>query len=162
VAILPFIEQAPLYERYDFSQPWDGPNNLALHGVELDAYRCPGDVGLAPSETSYVMIVGKGTLGGEAKETVSFGDVTDGTSNTILAVEVAGLGIRWMEPLDMTVDEAVDYITAPAAGGQKHVHPGGVNVLFADGSVRSLDPSISPQTLRLLLTRDDGQPVPDF
>ena len=162
VAILPFMERAPLYGVYDFSEPWDGPSNLSLHAVELPEYQCPGDAGLAPWDTSYVMVVGEGTLGGEANEAVSVADVADGTANTILAIEVAASGIHWMEPRDMTVDEAVAYITAPTADGQEHVHPQGVNVLFADGSVRSLDASIDPQTLRSLLTRDDGQALPEF
>ncbi|HEV3023824.1 MAG TPA: DUF1559 domain-containing protein, partial [Pirellulales bacterium] len=31
VLILPFIEQQPLYDQYDFSEPWNGPHN-ADHG----------------------------------------------------------------------------------------------------------------------------------
>ena len=159
VAILPYVEQTPLYDQYDFSEPWDGPNNRALYGVSLSAYRCPSDDGPTPTDTSYVMIVGEGTIGGTPNELARISDVTDGTSNTILAIEVAGSGIHWMEPRDVTVDEAIAYITDPAASGQRHPHPGGVNVLFSDGSVQFLSETVDPQVLRLLLTRDDGQPV---
>jgi prepilin-type processing-associated H-X9-DG protein len=110
-------------------------------------------------ETSYVMIVGERTIGGTPNETVRMSSVKDGTSNTILAIEVAASGIHWMEPRDMTVDEAVDYITNPEASGQRHAHPGGVNVLLCDGSVQFIAETIDPQTLRALLTRDDGQAV---
>ncbi|OWK39955.1 DUF1559 domain-containing protein [Fimbriiglobus ruber] len=42
-------------------------------------------------------------------------------------------------------------------------HTGGaVNVVFADGSVRSLAASIPVQTLKLLADRADGQVLPDF
>ncbi|MFH1923964.1 MAG: DUF1559 domain-containing protein [Planctomycetota bacterium] len=163
VAILPFIEQAPLYDQYDFSEPWDGPNNRALEGAFPDTYRCPSDTASGPLDAGYVMIVGEGTLGGEPNELVKFADVKDGTSNTILAIEVAGSGIHWMEPRDLTVEEAVTFITNPGATGLLHVHPGGVNVLMADGSVRFLPESTDPETVRLLLLRDDGQPIPvDF
>ncbi|HZW34640.1 MAG TPA: DUF1559 domain-containing protein [Isosphaeraceae bacterium] len=27
VLILPFLEQSAVYNQYDFSEPWDGPNN---------------------------------------------------------------------------------------------------------------------------------------
>jgi prepilin-type processing-associated H-X9-DG protein len=162
VAILPFIEQAPLYDQYDFSEPWDGPSNRMLQGVPLPAYRCPSDPGAMSAETNYVMIVGEGTLGGTPNETVRFSDVTDGLSNTILAIEVSASGIHWMEPRDVTVEEAVAYITNPTASGDRHAHPGGVNVLLGDGSVRFLPESIDPQTLRSLMTRDDGQAIPDF
>jgi len=159
VAVLPFVEQSPLYDRYDFSEPWDGANNQALEGAFPPTYRCPSDTVSGPFDTSYVMIVGGGTIGGQPNDTISFADVKDGTSNTIMAIEVAASGIHWMEPRDMTVEEAVTYITNPAASGFQHAHPGGVNVLFADGSVQFLPQSIDPQTLRWLLTRSDGQAI---
>ena len=111
------------------------------------------------SETSYVMIVGQGTVGGQPNEEVDFADIRDGTSNTVMAIEVDGAGIYWMEPRDITVEEAVTYITDPASSQFRQVHPGGVNVLFADGSVRFLQSSIDPEMLRAMLTIDDGQAV---
>jgi len=162
IAIVPFVEKGTLYDRYDFNEPWDGPNNRALHREHPSIYLCPSDIPAGPLDTSYVMIVGEGTLGGVPNEAVYFGDITDGTSNTILAIEVVASGINWLEPRDVTVEEAVTYITNPAASGSRHAHPGGVNALFADGSVHFLLDTIDPQTLRLLLTRDDGQAVTGF
>ena len=159
VAILPFVEQAPLYDMYDFNEPWNGPNNSLLLDVFPPIYRCPDDYVLVESMTSYAMIVGEGTLGGLPNEEVSIADVRDGTSNTIIVIEVAGAGIPWMEPRDITVEEAVTHITDPAASQFQQVHPGGVNVLFADGMVRFLPNSIDPEMLRAMLTRDDGQAV---
>ena len=163
VAILPFVEQAPLYDQYDFSEPWNGPNNRALHGISISAYRCPEDGASLATETSYVMVVGKGTIGGEPNETVRIADIRDGTSNTIMAIEVGTSGIHWMEPRDVTVEEAVTFLTNPTASPFEQAHPGGANVLFADGSVRFLGESTDPKTVRALLTRDDGQAInPDF
>ncbi len=162
IAVLPFLESTPLYDQYDFSEPWGGRNNRALHSARPWTYLCPSDIPTGPFDTSYVTIVGEGTLGGVPNEAVRFRDITDGTSNTILAIEVAASGINWLEPRDMTVEEAVAYITNPAASGSRHAHPGGVNVLLADGTVHFLAESIDPQTLRLLLTRDDGQAVTGF
>jgi prepilin-type processing-associated H-X9-DG protein len=163
VAILPFNEQQPLFDQYDFSEPWDGPNNRALHGTPVPTYRCPSDGDPTATDTSYVMVVGKGTIGGEPNETVKIAHVTDGTSNTIMAIEVGTSGIHWMEPRDVTVEEAVTFLTNPAASEFQQVHPGGANVVLADSSVRFLAESTDPDTVRALLTRDDGQAVrPDF
>lgn len=159
VAILPFIEQQPTYDRYHFDESWDSPSNLALQDTAAYAYRCPSDRALVPGETNYVMIAGKGTVGGEPNEVVKMSDITDGTSNTIMAVEVAGSGILWLEPRDMTIDEAVAYIANPSGNGRKQSHPGGVNVAMVDGSVRFIPNTIDRQTLRGLMTRDGGEPV---
>ncbi len=161
VAIVPFVEEGPLYERYNCDEPWDSPSNRTLLSERPYYFACPGDSILQPQETSYVMIVGEGTAGGEPNEVVTFEDITDGPENTILAIEVVGAGIDWTEPRDLTVDEAITYITNPDARGVEHAHRGGVNVVFIDGSVHQIPSTIDPQTLRNLLTRDDGLPV-DF
>lgn len=159
VTILPFVEQTVTYDNYNFDEPWDSASNQILQDRRPSAYTCPSDPALGPYETNYVMITGKGTIGGEPNETVSFADIRDGTYYSILAIEVAGSGISWMEPRDMSVDEAVAYITNPSATGLRHVHPGGVNVAMADASVIVISSTIDPQVLRNLLTRDDGQVV---
>jgi prepilin-type N-terminal cleavage/methylation domain-containing protein/prepilin-type processing-associated H-X9-DG protein len=41
-------------------------------------------------------------------------------------------------------------------------HDGGVNALFADGSVRFLTDNVPLTVLGMLATRDDGNPIPDF
>jgi prepilin-type processing-associated H-X9-DG protein len=166
VAILPSMEQTPLHDMYDFDVPWDDPNNELLMGMPIMAYQCPSDPpssgASSLSDTNYVMVVGKGTLGGEPNEAVRFSDITDGTSNTILVIEVGGSGIPWMEPRDVTVEEAVTFITNPSASQFTQVHSGGINVLLADGSVRFISSTIDPGMLRALLTKDDGQNVGDF
>jgi hypothetical protein len=41
-------------------------------------------------------------------------------------------------------------------------HPGICQFVMADGSVRPLSVDLAPAILRLLVVRNDGQPVPDF
>jgi prepilin-type processing-associated H-X9-DG protein len=40
-------------------------------------------------------------------------------------------------------------------------HPGGVNILFGDGSIRFLSSSVSPQTVCILVTKAGGEVVPN-
>jgi len=42
------------------------------------------------------------------------------------------------------------------------LHPGGVNILIVDGSVRFLDDTANLETLGRLATRDDGGTIPNF
>src|SRR5881396_3260012 len=39
--ILPFIEQAPMYQRYDQTQNWSTLANLPVTGVRVSIYQCP-------------------------------------------------------------------------------------------------------------------------
>jgi prepilin-type processing-associated H-X9-DG protein len=104
------------------------------------------------------MVVGEGTVGGEPNEAVSFEDITDYTSNTIMSIEVTDSGIPWLEPRDMTVEQAVDYITNPAVSDRKHAHPGGVMALMADGSVRFIEETTARNHLQSLMRRNDDLP----
>jgi prepilin-type processing-associated H-X9-DG protein len=77
--------------------------------------------------------------------------VTDGTSNTILAVEAAEPTI-WTRPDDLPFD-------LKGALPKFGVVPEGFNVLFADGTVRWLRSNINAEVMRALITRNGGEAV---
>jgi prepilin-type processing-associated H-X9-DG protein len=155
VAILPYMDQQPLYQQYDSKQPWDSPQNRALGNTPLPIFRCPSDPGETASgtETDYVRIVGKNTVGGMPNEAVKLNDITNGASNTIMVAEVFGLNIPWEEPRDVTADEFVDMVAKSAAQGRRSPHTGGFHVLMADGSVQFIDRNVDPNKLRAMLLR---------
>ena len=162
VAILPFMEERVLYDQYDFNEAWDDPSNSMLADMMPQIFRCPSDVQSGLGETSYVMVTGEGTAGGEPNEAVHFRDFVDGTSNTIIVVEVTGAGIPWMEPRDLTIDEILGGINNPSGTGICSCHSGGAVVLLADGSVHFLADSIDPEVLKGLLTRDGQEMVGEY
>src|SRR6476661_8060061 len=41
VLILPYLDQAALHTEYNFSEPWDGPNNSRLLARRPAVYACP-------------------------------------------------------------------------------------------------------------------------
>ena len=82
--------------------------------------------------------------------------IIDGTSNTILDVEIANSGINWMEPRDLTFDEALRGINPKDGHGISSRHEAGANVCFCDGSVHYVPNGIDPQLLRDLLEFNDG------
>src|SRR5579863_9248252 len=45
VLILPYLDQLPLYKEYNFSEPWDGPNNSRLLNRMPPAFSCPSHSG---------------------------------------------------------------------------------------------------------------------
>ena len=159
VAILPYLECTPLYQRYNFNEPWDGPTNRALHNEAIATYRCPDDPSPVSTETNYVMIVGKGAFGGLPNEAVRIYDIRDGLSNTIMIVEVTGSGIHWMEPRDLSVEEIQRGINDGSGKWISSHHPGGANVALCDGSVRFLPQTVDREMLRRLIDPKDGMPV---
>ncbi len=160
VAILPFIEQNALFQEFKQDEPWDSPHNQALLERMPAVYAVPG-ASAKPGETFYQGFAGKGTFfDPEVKEGVTLAEITDGTSNTIAVVE-ARKAVPWTKPDDVEFDpeakpEGGDDPLLGRLGGH---FAGGFNALFADGSVRFLRLSISPQVLRALITRNGGEVV---
>lgn len=58
--ILPFLDQAPLFKKFNSTQRLDAGNNLVLAREILTAYRCPSDTGESQADQSAVG-VGLGT-----------------------------------------------------------------------------------------------------
>jgi prepilin-type processing-associated H-X9-DG protein len=166
VLLLPFMEQEGLYGQYNFDEPWDGPNNRRLaDAISNVYYHCPADRRGDPSQTSYVMIVGPGTIsdGPTARKIM---DIVDGTSYTIMVVEVANSGIHWMEPRDLSVEEITFAINDGTRKGIRSVHPGSANILFCDGTVHTLGDSTDPALIKAMTTiasgEDAGGPLEEF
>jgi hypothetical protein len=158
VEILPYLCY-PTYDEYELCEPWNGPNNRKLEEGVYDLYRCPAAGGENPHLTSYVAVVGEetvwpGTRGIKAEE------VTDGLSNTIAILELADSDIHWMEPRDLTFDEAVAAFAGKAGAPRLRDHPGGVVVGMADSSVRVLSREFLRKHGKALLTRAGGEKIP--
>ncbi len=172
VLILPYMEQQPLYNAYNFDEPWDGPNNGKLLTQLRYGYSCPSQNWRAQTPrtvTDYVAVVGPSTAWpGPVGRKLS--DLSDPASDTILILEATGHDIAWMEPRDFTSAEAMQFVTPSTgeeAGGHRredffHFFSVGRNVAMADGSVHFIiDGSLARDVWSSLLTVDDGVPVRD-
>lgn len=157
VAILPYMEQQALRDAYDSDYAWDDPVNDLVRMTSLSPYLCPSSPPAFPNETNYVMITGKGTVGGLPNDPTRISGVRDGISNTIAVVEIVGAGIEWSEPRDLTIEELSMRLNDGSGNGPSSFHPGGLNVLFCDGTVSFLADGIDPATLESLFLRDDGR-----
>ncbi len=166
VALLPYIERGDLYDQYNFDEPWDSPNNLAIANQMPDEYKCPSapDNGPMSNLTHYVVVLNHSPKD-KAPDSMFGGnrwtrmrDIKDGTSNTLMVVEVKE-PVLWTQP-DADLDfDTMSFQINSGANSISSFHPGGVNVAYADGSVRFLPADIDPQTLRLLIQPADGSPV---
>ena len=107
--------------------------------------------GTSKTHTAYFVFTGAQTMLGKGDKP-SFMDVTDGSSNTILAVE-AQREVPWTKPEDIPFDPE---LPLPQIGG---FTPDGTNVLFGDGSVRYIKKTINPAVLKALITRAGGEVI---
>ena len=158
--ILPFAQEKALYQRYDRSEPWNGPKNRLLGDAMPEFYRCPGD----PSSderprnctTSYAALVGPDTVWAEGNRSL---DALEMPYATLLLVETVETGIHWMEPRDVALHE----FTAPPSAEPSLLsvvfwgfppdpppHAAGRNHLLADGTVRFIPFSLTPDSLATL------------
>lgn len=150
VEILPYLEQAELYNAYRKNEPWDSPANLKLLAQMPEVFAVPGFRNT--QETPYQAIVSEGGAltphaDGQAPKIAR---ITDGTSNTISFVETKLL-VPWTKPADLDADAQT-----PKLGTARDSDPG-ILAAFVDGSVRFISENIDPQVWKALLTRSGGE-----
>lgn len=159
VLLLPYLGKQNLYDRYDFTQPWDSPLNLALQPEMPKVYACPGDLeAVTLCETSYMVVRGK-TTAFPGRQSVKPADLSDGFSNTVLVVEVTGTGISWMEPADLALDSMQLEINSTSGADISSVFVTGAHVVTADEASHFLPNDTQPEEIRALLTIDAGDYV---
>ena len=145
VAILPYIGQQELFDRYRFDEEWDSEENTKLLSKMPDIFR--GSMGDDDSTTTGYL--------GVADEHTTFGannqlsDFTDGTSDTI-AILQTDHEVPWTKPEDLKLtDDLIDELM------QK-------NFPFStvDGALHSIPKAkLTKQLWKNLIVMDDGNPV---
>lgn len=157
VHILPYIEQAPLYNEFKLDEPWDSEHNKKLISRMPKLFE-PVTKAAEPGKTHLQQIVGPQCMNAGR---VSFNQISDGTSNTIAVIEAAE-PVIWTKPDDVHFPEREFNAPPPKDLKKKFggLFPTGFNVLMWDGSVRFVDSRyVSDSTLWNLLRPADGNVV---
>jgi len=160
VLILPYIEQAALYDAIiQVNEPWDSENNKQFQAMMPSVFHCPSNPNAG---CCYSAIAGQGFVPAtkaNRMDGLGLGSITDGTSNTVAIVEVKK-PFNWMDPTaDITLDELLKGINGKGenAGKAGSYHTGGMNVGLFDGSVRFITDSIDKSLLRAIGTINGGE-----
>ncbi len=153
VHLLPYLEQAELYNQFHLDEAWDSPHNMALVNQMPDVFKVQGVD--QPGLTTMHVFASPGTPF-DPEKPIGLRDITDGSSNTIMAVvagpETAG---PWTKPGGLTLD------TANPAGVLGTLGPM-FPVVFCDGAVKNISVNVDRQVLSYLIQINDGNPVEGF
>lgn len=157
VLLLPYLNRAPLYSRYRFDEPWDGPNNSQLHEEFVNEYWCPSDSEPDARSYSYFAVIGPETHwppGNAAKRS----EFTDLRRQTIALVEVANSKIHWMQPVDIEYSQLDSSPWPPIGERASHTDKG----LFLDSApyehAGTVDPDVVMR-IRRSATASDFRPL---
>ncbi len=158
VAILPYIEQQFLYDKFKLDEPWDSEHNKKLiaeiPGVFKGLSQKLNDAG----KTCLLVPVGKETVFPPDGSKVAMTDISDGAANTILAVLANDeSAVIWTKPDDLVFDP-----TQPLQGLQRRGRDGILLpyvVAVADARARQFRPKIEPATVAALFSRAGGETV---
>jgi hypothetical protein len=156
VHVLPYIEQGELYNQFKLDEPWDSAHNKKLIAKIPPIYVSLFSKVTEPGKTTYLALTGKGSIF-DGNKGISLRDITDGTSNTIFAVDANDTrAVIWTRPEDFPIDTP-DPLAGLVRPGAKGFYAG-----FADGAARFIPTSIQPAQLRALFTRNGGERVNAF
>lgn len=151
VHVLPYIEQNELYKEFHLDEPWDSEHNKKLIPRMPAVYRTPNHPEIGEGKTVYLVPRGEGTIF-EGFDGPRIQDITDGTSNTIMAVEASPeRAAIWTAPNEL------DFAPEQPFAGLGGIHANGFLALFADGSVRFIAQTVDPKTLKALFTAAGGE-----
>lgn len=155
VLILPFLGQNELYQKFKLDESWDSEHNLKL--VEQIPFVYSGQLprdGKPSGKTRLQTPLRSDSVFGRTGVATTFRDITDGTSNTLMVVEVPeSKAVIWTKPDDIAAEDMVDASLFTADGED------GFLAGFCDGSVRKITASVAAKTLTALLTMNGGEVI---
>jgi prepilin-type N-terminal cleavage/methylation domain-containing protein/prepilin-type processing-associated H-X9-DG protein len=185
--ILPYIDQAPLYNQYNFSCRWSNPLNYAAVRTPVSAFLCPSAASGArvdlstdpavvpqgaaadyvfltrisadwytygmgvPAPANLLGVIPRGRINQPLEGKARIADITDGTSNTVMAAESAGAPVGMYAGLKQIPASYLGVAAYPAVTSDRYQASGSGLVLITGTSWADPDRCIGPNS-----TRQDG------
>lgn len=203
VQLLPMMDQSHLFQTVDFSEGAYDVANATVREIEMSVMSCPSDykpnyaidaVGNVIASSYAASFAGNDVSINDSNNglmflnsSVSFEQIRDGATNTIMAGEkinprdTSDLGwmsgtsstlrntgvainggwdvIKYFSP---TMTEPTNAPSVTATGGFSSLHSGGANFVLADGSVRFISERVDQELYGYLGNREDLQLLNEF
>jgi prepilin-type N-terminal cleavage/methylation domain-containing protein/prepilin-type processing-associated H-X9-DG protein len=183
--VLPWLEQTSVYNGLNLSFPYGNAVNSTSGHTVLTVYLCPSEPRTTfwNQDTGDVFLYADGDYGGMYgprglafptdvnnpprgpmifNQAIPISQILDGSSQTMMVGEdPEAIHAMWIDGHNI-FDECCPINARPSYEYGEELasrHPGGVNVLLGDGSVRFLKSSMNPVALSALCTRASGEIV---
>jgi hypothetical protein len=154
VLILEYVDEGNLYHEFHLNEPWDSEHNKKLIGRIPHIYRSPEVPQKDFGKTTFLGLAGMHAFFHGA-EGISIRQITDGTSNTLMVIEVPlRQAVPWTKPEDFDVD--ADQFHDRLFQGRD-----AFGAAMCDGSAHVFGKAISDKTLQALFTINGGDIVPN-
>jgi type II secretory pathway pseudopilin PulG len=154
VAILPYLGQQELYDKFKLDEPWDSPNNLPLVNEMPAVFVEPSSPNHAPEDgkTHYLCPTGPNVFLTGNKEGREINTISDGAANSIAILQVGDdQAVEWTKPADLDVTNGFP--------GIRSVHPNVYLAAWADGRITAIPQDTPAEQIVPMLTVDGGEPV---
>lgn len=153
VTILPYVEQESVYRQFKLTEPWNSPANQPLGSTPVRLY---SDAETPTDPTTRVRCFYDNGAFFDTRDRIRISGVTDGTSNTIMYVE-GGDKVTWSRFQEYRFDPKGSLPVLGKPGSSTFM------VVMGDMSVRSVRKSVSENTLKNAINRQDGMVLgPDW
>lgn len=158
--LLPYVDQAPLYQQLQRGQAWNDPVNKVPLAMVIPSYLNPS-VPTPPVNGEGHAVAHFATNGRAISNTSTVGirNITDGTSNTMMVGTLNDGFKAWGDPTNFR-DPSVGFGGGPNAFGAPNRSV--AHILMFDGSVRYVSVTLPPDICAKLADPQDGQVLGDF
>ena len=154
VLILPYVDQDNLFREFHLDESWDSEHNKTLLAKMPNVYKALGSTVVDQWKTNYLTVRGVDTIF-SGKTPCTFGSIRDGTSNTVMTVEVSDArAVEWTRPDD------IEFNPQNPVDGLVGLRENGFLIGVADGSTRFVQLPKSPETLNAWFNKSDRKAVP--
>lgn len=164
VRLLPYLDQAAIYRKFDLTQPWDSEQNIKLASTEITTFRLPNrheSFKEGMFHTCYLIPIGQETEDSPRtlcteNNCVSWDEIEDGSSQTLMVVAAKEeYMVPWTKP------DGFQFNPEKPREVFGEYYPGLFLVAFVDGSVRVISPEITDDELLGMFTINGGEPPPE-
>lgn len=158
-SLLPYVDQAPLFEQIDMNVPWNDPKNIARFQVEMPPYLRASDESRKGADGFAVSHWAANKNIMFSNSDMRFSKIIDGVSNTVFVGEVVGDFKPWGHPASWR-DLAEGINQGPATFG----NPSQQQALFllGDGAVRQISEKVDREVLRKLSTPGGREAIGEY